>query len=480
MTHTVQSSVFNLAVPLPDRDQVFLMNTLSDAQLLVSSDVAALLDRVGERDDVTLDEFGGEARDAIDLLHDHGFLVANRRAQRQDVDNFFARVKRDTGELHITVLTTMQCNFACDYCYQGDRGDYNKFAEKMTLDTATRVADWVERELGRVRPEKLTVMFFGGEPLLNLPVVYYLAERLSRAARERGVEMGISIITNGLLLTEEVVDRLLPHGLTGVKITLDGDRDTHNRMRPLRGGQGTFDRIIENIRRVAGRVRIAIGGNFDASSADSYPALLQFLSEQEFADKLVKVNFKPVIRTQVPAAKGTLKLTPVGEDGKPLGGTCMTAVGSGTIGDTACDSCGFADEQMSFLREETKRHGFPTPDGVHNGPCHVHMTHAHTIGPDGSLYACPGFTGDKTQSTGHIDDRREAWRESARERFERLHPWQECGDCAYIPICAGGCLVASHTELGDMNLPTCHKASFESAVISLAHKAASLPQETLQ
>ena len=49
---------------------------------------------------------------------------------------------------------------------------------------------------------------------------------------------------------------------------------------------------------------------------------------------------------------------------------------------------------MTFLREETKRHGFPTPDGVHNGPCHVHIEHAHTIGPDGSLYACPGFTGE--------------------------------------------------------------------------------------
>ena len=96
----------------------------------------------------------------------------------------------------------------------------------------------------------------------------------------------------------EVVDRLLPFGLNGVKITLDGDRDTHNRMRPLRGGQGTFDRIIENIRQVAGRCRVAIGGNFDESSADSYPALLEFLREQEFADKLVKVNFKPVIRTR--------------------------------------------------------------------------------------------------------------------------------------------------------------------------------------
>ena len=116
--------------------------------------------------------------------------------------------------------------------------------------------------------------------------------------------MNITIITNGLLLTPELVDRLQPFGLRGIKITLDGDRETHNRMRPLRGGQGTFDRIIENIRRVAGRVRIAIGGNFDESSVDSYPALLQFLAEQDFADQLVKVNFKPVIRTETPRAQG--------------------------------------------------------------------------------------------------------------------------------------------------------------------------------
>ena len=128
---------------------------------------------------------------------------------------------------------------------------------------------------------------------------------------------------------------------------------------------------------------------------------------------------------------------------------------------------------MTFLRAETKRHGFPTPDGVHNGPCHVHIQNAQTIGPDGSLYACPGFTGQLALSTGHIDDRRESWRESAREKFERLSPWKECGDCAFIPVCAGGCVAASYAQVGDMNTPTCHKPSFESALISLAHDAAS-------
>ena len=47
-------------------------------------------------------------------------------------------------------------------------------------------------------------------------------------------------------------------------------------MRPLRGGQGTFDRIIDNIRKVAGRCQIAIGGNFDETSVDSYPGAARF------------------------------------------------------------------------------------------------------------------------------------------------------------------------------------------------------------
>jgi uncharacterized protein len=472
----MQPSMFNLRVPLPDRDEVFLMNTLTDAQLVVSTDVAELLDRLDESDD-RLDQFTPDEREAIALLRDNGLLVADRQSERRELDRYFARVTGDASELHVTVLTTLQCNFACDYCYQADRDDYNKHAEKMTLATAARVGDWIERELDRVEPERFALMFFGGEPLLNLPVMYYLAERLWTATSRRGLPMSISIITNGLLLTPEVVDRLTPYGLSGIKITLDGDRDTHNRMRPLRGGQGTFDRIIENVRRVAGRVRIAIGGNFDDSSVDSYPALLEFLRQQDFADKLVKVNFKPVIRTDVRAPKGVLPLIPVNAEGKPLGGTCMTAVGKGNSSASACDSCGFAEDKMTMLREETRRFGFPTPDGVHNGPCHVHMKHAHTIGPEGSLYACPGFTGDLGLSVGHIDDRRDAWREEMRDRFDRLNPWNECGDCAFIPVCAGGCLVASHTQLGDMNTPTCHKRSFESALISLAHDVASAAQE---
>ena len=71
-----------------------------------------------------------------------------------------------------------------------------------------------------------------------------------------------------------------------------------------------------------------------------------------------------------------------------------------------------------------------------------------------------------------FDGRHEGWRDAAATRFESLAAWKECNDCAFIPVCAGGCSVAAHTELGNMNRPNCHKSSFEAGVVSLARDAA--------
>ena len=465
----MQPSMFNVQVPLAERNEVFLMNTFSDAQLLVSTDVTGLIDRIARGDRT----FNDEERETVDSLVENGFVVESRDEERASVGQYFRDLREDTEQVRVTVLTTLQCNFACDYCFQGDHGDYNKFAKKMSLETARKVVAWIGQRLDEVRPEKFVLTLFGGEPLLNLPVAYYLAEHCHALCAERGVPQYINVITNGLLLTPEVVERLLPYGLGGVKVTLDGDRDTHNRMRPLRGRQGTFDKIIENVRQVAPLVPITVGGNFDESSADSYPALLDYLREQDFSDRIAKINFKPVIKSPE-SPKGVIPLTVVGTSGKPLNGTCMTSAGAGSPkGSSVCDSCHFVDEKMSFLRDETRKRGFPTPDGVHMGPCEIHRRHAYTLGPDGDLYACPGFTGDATESTGHIDGREDTWRQAAAERFESLSPLKEsCGDCSFIPVCGGGCSVAAHTELGDMHDPSCHKGAMESALVSLAQRSA--------
>jgi uncharacterized protein len=470
----MQASMFNVRVPLDDRrGDVFLMNTFTDAQLIVSRDVTDLLDRLegdAARTRGQSLDFSGEERSALAELAEHGFVVADRETERRDLRQFFRDVRESSDTLKVTVLTTLQCNFSCDYCIQGDHGDYNRTAARMSLETAARTGEWIERRLGAIAPGRLVLTFFGGEPLLNMPVLYYLAERLHASCARRGVEFLINIITNGLLITREMVERLNPLGLNGIKITLDGDREAHNRSRPLRGGQGTFDRIVANTRAVADITKISVGGNFDVETVESYPALLDFLAAQDFATKLGRVTFKPVIREKKAQARGVIQLTAIGAEGKPLNGACMTSAGTGVS--RVCDSCNFVDEKMAFLREETKKRGFSTADGVHMGPCEIHKTHAHTIGPDGSLFACPGFAGEALQSTGHIDDRQEDYRTQAQRNFDRLAAWEQCHDCPFIPVCAGGCAVAAHNELGDMHAPNCHKASFEAGVLAMARDVA--------
>ena len=476
----MRPSAFNVRVPLAN-GEVFLMNTLTDAQAVVSDDVVALLDKLeagSEADPAPLDD----ERKTLETLAENGFLVHHPSSERAALETYFNEFREDSSQLRVTVLTTLQCNFACDYCYQGEHAGAGRSADRMSLDTAAQVAAWIARQVEEVRPRRLVLTFFGGEPLLNVPAMLEIAGRSSKHTAAMGVTQVVNIITNGLLLTPEVVECMKPLGLIGVKVTLDGDRETHDRMRPLRGGQGTFDRIIENVRRVAPLVPVTIGGNFDMETASRYPALLDFLREQDFAGRISKVAFKPVIKTSEPQGPGGIIPLISVETARPaLNGSCMTAAGPSTGRTTfkapasPCDSCGLVDDTMTFLRDEAKRRGFPTPDGVHMGPCEVHRRHSHTVGPDGSLYACPGFTGELGLAVGHISGSREPDHAAAGRRFERLEPWRHCGDCPFIPVCGGGCAVAAHTELGDMDAPSCHKRSFEAALTSLGEETAGEP-----
>ena len=128
----------------------------------------------------------------------------------------------------------------------------------------------------------------------------------------------------------------------------------------------------------------------------------------------------------------------------------MTSAGTGVS--RVCDSCNFLDDKMSFLREETKKRGFTTVDGVHMGPCEIHRQHAHTIGPDGSLFACPGFAGEALQSTGHIDGRQDDRQAAAAHAASSASPRGSSATTARsFRSAPAAARVAAHNELGDMN-----------------------------
>ncbi len=134
----MQPSIFNVRVPLRDQSDVFLMNTLTDAQIIVPPEVVSLLDSVEGRTraGVAAAPFDAEEREALATLTELGFVVDSHEADRRALDAYFDAIRHDTSQLRLTVLTTLQCNFACGYCFQGDHDDHNRHAHKMSLETA--------------------------------------------------------------------------------------------------------------------------------------------------------------------------------------------------------------------------------------------------------------------------------------------------------------------------------------------------------
>ncbi|AXI79175.1 radical SAM protein [Peterkaempfera bronchialis] len=151
----------------------------------------------------------------------------------------------------LTVLTSTDCNLGCDYCFQntgqdpagGSRPPRIRHA-RLTSETIGAVLDFTRRRMADADLDRLSLLLFGGEPLLN-----------PRGAREllaRAADLGLAgaaMTSNATLLTPLIAKELNAAGLGSVQVTFDGDREEHDRIRVRRSGGGTFDRITANLAR---------------------------------------------------------------------------------------------------------------------------------------------------------------------------------------------------------------------------------------
>lgn len=434
---------------------VFLFNTLTDAAVVISADVFDMC--VAHRRPAALGPVEALALDeAATRLREMGFLVDTAADDDRALHAYLAQVRDDRDELCVTVLTTLRCNLSCVYCVQGGHPPH---APHMTLERADAVGAWLATRLDEVQPARLVVTFFGGEPLLNLQALERVALHAHRAAVARGIEVSLAIVTNGLLLTRPIVEWLLPLGLKSVKVTLDGDAPAHDRLRPTRGGGGSFDVIVENLRAVAGTCGLSIGGNVAAGSEDACLRLMDLIAREPFRPAIGRVSFKPVVGT-APSARLRAEVGHESRGPTPILQACE-----------ACDARGLSDERWAWLRGQAAARGLPVPDGLHMGPCEIHRRHSYTVGPDGRLYACPGFAGVDACAVGDVARSPTTREEQMQARRDRLAAWRACGDCSFVPVCAGGCSVAASVEHGNMNAPACHKVAFQAAVTAMARQA---------
>ena len=129
------------------------------------------------------------------------------------------------------------CNLSCNYCYKEDL-DKPSAGKKMGVETAVASVEMLLKE----SPDELryTVVFFGGEPLSNLPLIKHMVDYCERRLGALGKSVDFVMTTNATLLTEEIIDYLNAHRF-GLSISIDGPKSIHDRNRITVGGQGTYD-----------------------------------------------------------------------------------------------------------------------------------------------------------------------------------------------------------------------------------------------
>jgi radical SAM protein with 4Fe4S-binding SPASM domain len=177
---------------------------------------------------------------------------------------------------------TNSCNLRCRHCYQVD---FTK-EEDLDWEGLKEVSSGILSALQAWR-DKACIHLTGGEPLLK-PELYPLLHHLDH--QPEVTELGI--ITNGLLLSDEILDRLSAvRKFKTVKISLDGaNAQVHDRIRSA----GNFDRVVEKISLVRERGAFDVNLMFTVmrSNLESLPAFLR-LGEELRVDGMIIERFIP-------------------------------------------------------------------------------------------------------------------------------------------------------------------------------------------
>jgi uncharacterized protein len=325
-----------------------------------------------------------------------------------------------------TILLTDRCNLRCRYCYDGYQG--LREAEggvAMDWPRLRWALDYVFRIVG-AGSEIFDIHFFGGEPLLEFDLMRQAAEYCRGIARAHRVDVNLSVSTNGLLLTPEII-RFLADNQFDVSISLDGPPDAHNRARRFPNGTGSYEALEPKLDGIlaAEDLYVELAGvlspvNTDVTESfrwayDKGAAAISFTIPKlrSTSSMAVKEGDLELIKASYTRLAQYLSERTAAEDFGPIASLIA-----------ANDYFGRFIKRV-FARE--------------------HLTHRCragkdmlAIGADGCLYPCLGFVGMSDWCMGDIKRLPD---EKIRDQFCQQHVdgKTKCRDCWGRYLCGGGC-----------------------------------------
>ena len=338
--------------------------------------------------------------------------------------------KRQTVVKALCLHIAHDCNLACEYCFAGE-GEYHGRRALMSLEVGKKALDFLVANSGnRIN---LEVDFFGGEPLMNWQVVKELVEYGRSLEEPNNKKFRFTLTTNGVLLNDEIME-FADREMANIVLSIDGRREVHDRMRPFRGGQGSYDLIVPKFLKVAesrGQTGYYVRGTFTRNNLDFSEDVLH-LADLGFR----QISVEPVVAQPSDAwAIRESDLPKLKEEYDKL-----------------------ALEMIKRRREGSGFNFFHFMIDLEGGPCVAKRlsgcgsgTEYLAVTPWGDLYPCHQFVGNEKFLMGNVEEG--ITREEIRDEFKccNVYAKDKCRRCFAKFYCSGGCAANAYNFHGNIN-----------------------------
>ncbi len=330
----------------------------------------------------------------------------------------------------LSLAVAERCNLGCTYCY-AEGGSFGGAARAMPWEVAQAS---VQRLFAQAKPgERVTLAFLGGEPLTNRAVIRRATALAAAIAGERGIPIGFSITTNGTLLQPDDAEFFERYGFA-VTVSLDGIGAVHDRLRPTKGGRGSYEKVIANVRPLLARQhRMQVSARVTVTPANLG---LRAALDHFIALGFHSVGFSPML--SAPTRRGEMQapdLAVLLEEMTACGHEFERRVLAGEVYPFA--------NMLTALEEIHRGTHRPYPCGAGAG--------YFGVSASGGLFACHRFVEDEAGAMGHVKagvDRERQRRWLAQRMVDRQDP---CRSCWARYLCGGGC----HYEVIHRGRPAC-------------------------
>lgn len=190
--------------------------------------------------------------------------------------------------LYMSIQPTDKCQFACNYC-----GQEHNHAE-ISIDTIECLIKQIDIKLSAHDYQDMEIGWFGGEPLCALDKMRIINKHIKILTNKHKIKNLSHITTNGYILTPDVYRELKEQfNCRRIEITIDGDKEFHDKHRFTCSGKGTFVKLYNNLKSIVSspyydktKCMITIRCNIDQSNIDGVIPLLHKLYNDGMQDKI--------------------------------------------------------------------------------------------------------------------------------------------------------------------------------------------------